>query len=142
MGCRATDAALYTSLLGPDLVLLAALTAQRIALWQGPSLALRYPVPILLGASAAASILAAIAYSPFEALRIRLISAGEDPGVVNAVQRLAKSSEGIESLFEATLPLTLLEIPCTSPLLLEEGHVHSARRLRSVGRSAPLGGRA
>ena len=43
----------------------------------GANLAAQYPVPILLGASSAASILAAIAYSPFEALRIRIISAGQ-----------------------------------------------------------------
>ena len=77
----------------------------------GPSLAATYPVPILLGASSIASILASIAYSPFEALRIRIISAGKDPGVVASLREALTSEEGGAQLFSATLPLTLIEIP-------------------------------
>ena len=77
----------------------------------GPALAASYPVPILLGASSAASILAAIAYSPFEALRIRIISSGVDEGVIQELSVVSASSEGAKSLFAATLPLTLIEIP-------------------------------
>lgn len=77
----------------------------------GASTSAMYPVPILLAASSGASILAAAAYSPFEALRIRIISAGQDPGVVASLQEAFDSDEGGSQLFSATLPLTLIEIP-------------------------------
>ena len=88
----------------------------------GPSIATQYPVPILLAASAVASILAAITYSPFEALRIRMIATGKDPGVLGALQEASTSRSGIASLFEATVPLTLIEIPCALDCLC----MHSA----------------
>ena len=50
-------------------------------------------VPLLVLASFCASALAALAYSPFEALRIRVITAcalagAEDPGIVAAFQQV------------------------------------------------------
>ena len=77
----------------------------------GPSVAALYPVPILLGASSVAAILAAVVFSPFEALRIRIISSGQDPGLLTALKQGASGSAGVAALFEATVPLMLLEIP-------------------------------
>ena len=78
--------------------------------WLGPNLATQYPVPILLAASFGASILAAIAYSPFEALRIRIISSRQDRGVVTELKEVIER-EGNAALFAVTLPLTIIEIP-------------------------------
>ena len=59
----------------------------------GSSSASMNEVPLLVLASFCASALAALAYSPFEALRIRVITAcalagAEDPGIVAAFQQV------------------------------------------------------
>ena len=61
-------------------------------------------------------------YSPFEALRIRIISAGEDPGVISSLKQAILSEQGPSQLFTATLPLIFIEASRTMP-----PHNHPAR---------------
>lgn len=84
-----------------------------------PEVADANAVPVLVAASLLASVIAAVAYSPFEALRIKIITAGalydeEDPGVFAALGDAMRTPEGMDALYQATWPLVLEEGPYTA----------------------------
>jgi hypothetical protein len=84
-----------------------------------PTIAQANVVPVLVVASLLASVIAAVAYSPFEALRIKIITAGalygeEDPGVIAAFGEALQSRAAMDSLLQATWPLVLEEGPYTA----------------------------